>query len=114
MFGFVVADSFEAGGRVVWALLRNGAAELMINEKPHTNPERANRPRYTDLVLYFAIESVYALQRELLRKGLTPSEPEAHAYGVDEMYLRDADGYELAFTSPTDLTRRAGESSSIR
>jgi hypothetical protein len=30
-----------------------------------------------------------------------PTEPEAQAYGLDEVYLRDPDGYEHCFTSPT-------------
>jgi uncharacterized glyoxalase superfamily protein PhnB len=107
VLGFSVADTFEADGALAWALLKAGAAELMLNQNGRTGTERHARAGYTDVVLYFQVASVHALHHELVRHGVTPSEPEAQAYGVDEMYLRDPDGYELAFTSPSDLSRRS-------
>jgi len=107
VLGFSVVDTFEADGAVAWALLKSGTAELMLNQNARAGTERQGRTGYTDVVLYFQVASVHALHRELVRHGAAPSEPEAQAYGVDELYVRDPDGYELAFTSPSDLSRRS-------
>jgi uncharacterized glyoxalase superfamily protein PhnB len=106
LLGFAVVDSYGVEGGRGWVLLRAGGVELMLNGRGDATADRKQRPGYRDVVLYFQVESVHALHRELVRLGASPTEPEAQEYGVDEMYLRDLDGYELAFTSPTDLGRR--------
>jgi uncharacterized glyoxalase superfamily protein PhnB len=107
LLGFSVVDTFEADGHMAWALLKSGAAELMLNQNGRADAESARHARFRNVVLYFQVSSVHTLHRELVNSGAAPSEPEAQAYGVDEMYLRDPDGYELAFTSPSDLSRRS-------
>jgi len=107
VLGFSVVDTFEADGRVAWALLKAGAAELMLNQNGRADVESTSRAPFSNMVLYFQVASVHTLCGELVRSGAAPSEPEAQAYGVDEIYLRDPDGYELAFTSPSDLARRS-------
>ena len=101
--GFSVERQFEFDGKVVWACVSNGGAALMLNQ----SQERAKRGArigavsYDDVVLYFQVEDAPGLHRELRKRGLEPGPCERQDYGLHEFTLRDPDGYELAFGSPT-------------
>jgi uncharacterized glyoxalase superfamily protein PhnB len=99
--GFELVRTYEWDGRLMFAQLRSGATELMLNGRGGDPAARKARPHYTEAVFYFRVDDVHALRRDLVARGLAPTEPERQAYGLDEMYLRDPDGYELSFTSPT-------------
>jgi len=57
------------------------------------------------MMLLFRVSSVHTLYNELRAKGLEPREPTSESYGLDEMHLRDPDGYWLAFSSPLNVAR---------
>ncbi|HEY1750894.1 MAG TPA: VOC family protein [Caulobacteraceae bacterium] len=98
--GFTEVARFDYEGRLAFARLMRGETEVMLNGRGGDPAPRRARPHYTEAVFYFRVDDVHALHRELLAKGLAPTEPERQDYGLDEIYLRDPDGYELAFTSP--------------
>jgi uncharacterized glyoxalase superfamily protein PhnB len=100
--GFEIAQRFEQAGRLVFVSLRSGDVEVMLNAHGGDPAARRARPHYTEAVLYFGVDSVHELARELRARGLNAPEPETQPYGLDEFVLRDPDGYEIAFTSPTD------------
>jgi uncharacterized glyoxalase superfamily protein PhnB len=62
---------------------------------------RAGVQTYDDVVLYFSVEDVHSLHRDLSAKGCVPGPVESQDYGLDEFTLRDPDGYELGFGSPS-------------
>jgi glyoxylase I family protein len=107
LIGFEVATRFEAEGRLMFANLRSGEVELMLNGRGGDPEPRRQRPHYTEAVLYLGVPSVHDLVRGLRAKGFDAPEPEAQEYGLDEVTLRDPDGYEIAFTSPIDFGARA-------
>jgi catechol 2,3-dioxygenase-like lactoylglutathione lyase family enzyme len=104
--GFEVVSSYEWEGRLAWARLRLGRVELMLNGRGGDPGHRLGRAPYTDAVLCFGLDDVHAFVRSLRAKGVQAEDPEAQEYGVDEVVLRDPDGYDLAFSSPTDLAAR--------
>lgn len=96
----VVAEATDDDG-MHWAAVRNGTDRIMINQRQEAaSDERNTGGSFRGVVLYFEVESVHDLHRELQARGISVSKPEAMPYGVDECYVRDPDGYELAFTSP--------------
>jgi glyoxylase I family protein len=99
--GFEVTQTFEWEGRLAYAALRSGEAVVMLNGRGGDPAARRARGHYTEAVFYFAVDDVHALFADLKAKGLGPTEPESQEYGIDEIYVRDPDGYELCFTSPT-------------
>jgi uncharacterized glyoxalase superfamily protein PhnB len=107
-FEFEVTQAYEWQGRLAFAQLRCGDIEIMLNGRGGDAAARRARPHYTEAVFYFRVGDVHALYGDLRAKGLSPSEPETQEYGLDEMYLRDPDGYELSFTSPTQAARADG------
>lgn len=107
IIGFRVVESFEEAGVLRWTRLTAGTADMMINS-PDALRAGVRRPPIEDtsVVLYLKVESVRELRSALTAHGYAAPEIEAQAYGVDQLTLRDPDGYEVAFTSPTDLSRR--------
>ena len=106
ILGFEVLASADDDGRPWWARIRKGQVDLMLNGKGDDPAPRLSRPRFRDVVLYIALDDVHAFVRGMREKGISIEDPETQEYGVDETYLVDPDGYELAFTSPTDLSAR--------
>jgi uncharacterized glyoxalase superfamily protein PhnB len=99
--GFELTQQYEWEGRLAFAQLRRGEVEILLNGRGGDPTARRERPHYSEAVFYFRVDDVHTLFRDLTAKGYAPTAPETQVYGVDEMYLRDPDGYELSFTSPT-------------
>ena len=103
--GFGIDNSFEDKGKLVWAHISRGPVQMMIN----ASCERAARDirvgakTYDDVVLYFSVEDVHSLHRDLSASGCVPGPVESQDYGLDEFTLRDPDGYELGFGSPAKV-----------
>lgn len=106
LLGFEVVSTYDFEGRPAWARLRKGQVEVMLNGRGGDPGHRLSRERYTDAVLCFGADDVHALVRELRAKGLQVEDPEAQEYGLEEIILRDPDGYDLAISSPSDLSAR--------
>jgi glyoxylase I family protein len=106
MLGFDLVQ--RAGGEAgyLFAQLRSGAAGLMINSLPDGRLTTV-LPDDVGCVLYLNAEDVHALCADLRVKGVEVADPEPQAYGLDQLWLRDPDGYQLCITSPTDLSRRS-------
>ena len=101
LIGFEEVNRFDHKGELVFASLRSGEVELMLNARGGDPAPRRARPHYTEAVIYLGVESVHDLVRDLRAKGCDAPDPETEQYGLDEIVLRDPDGYEIAFTSPT-------------
>ena len=102
LVGFEVVAQFEEAGVLRWVRLRSGGVGLMLNAPDKVLGEARVVPgSYTDAVLYFGVPSVQAVCESLRAKGFDAPDPKTEDYGVEEMLLRDPDGYEVAFTSPT-------------
>jgi catechol 2,3-dioxygenase-like lactoylglutathione lyase family enzyme len=100
LIGFEVVDRFDHEGQTVFASLRSGDVQLMLNARGGDPAPRRTRPHYTEAVIYLGVESVHDLVAALRARGQDAHDPEPQEYGVDEITLRDPDGYEIAFTSP--------------
>ncbi len=101
LIGFDVIHRYEPDGKLMFASLQAGEVTLMLNGRGGDPAARQARPHYTEAVLSFSVESVHALVAELRAKGFDAPDPAAESYGLDEIIIRDPDGYEIAFTSPT-------------
>lgn len=106
--GFSVINEFADEADMHWATLENGTIKLMINQRLESaSPGRIERETFQGVVFYCEVESVHRFHRDMRARGYPVTEPEPMPYGVDECYLRDPDGYELAFISPVDLARNS-------
>ena len=101
LLGFDVIHRYEPDGKLMFASLQAGEVKLMLNGRGGDPAARRAREHYTEVVLSFGVESVHALVADLRAKGFDAPDPAAESYGLDEIIIRDPDGYEIAFTSPT-------------
>lgn len=99
MLGFTIVDAWPRDGAPLYARLTNGTVELMLNEPEEALAMRGSEP-YGGAILFLRVESVHALYDALVAKGCSPRKPTSETYGIDEMHLRDPDGYWLGFSSP--------------
>jgi uncharacterized glyoxalase superfamily protein PhnB len=101
LIGLCVTYRYEPDGKLMFASLQSGGAKLMLNARGGDAAARRARPHYTEAVLSFAVSSVHELVAALREKGFDAPDPQAESYGLDEIVVRDPDGYEIAFTSPS-------------
>ena len=93
VLGFEIAERLEEEGRLVWARLKSGEAELMLSEQPddvQTSPGEG-------AVLYLYPSDIAALHASLLELEVTVGPLRKTEYGMTEFELVDPDGYELWF-----------------
>ena len=101
LIGLTVTLRYEPGGKLLFATLQLDDVRLMLNLHGGDPATRRARPHYTEMVLSFSVDDVHALVAELRAKGFDAPDPVSEFYGLDEIVIRDPDGYEIAFTSPT-------------
>jgi glyoxylase I family protein len=106
VLGFAVVQTSTPDGCFTWALLRNAAAEIMLNtaydedERPAA-PDPGRVVGHADAALFFGCPDVDGAYRHLRANGLDLAEPVVSDYGMKQLYVRDPDGFELCFQSPT-------------
>ena len=100
--GFEVKEKIEADGALIWAdLAHAGGGTLMLNAKDIIAPkDRAARPHYSDTVFYLTYPSAPEMHGRLSSRGMDVTDVEKQPYGIEEFYIRDPDGYEIAIGSP--------------
>jgi hypothetical protein len=87
--GFEVDNTFEEGGTVEWAYLRNGGAHLML-----TRTDDPVVPDRQTMLLYLYPSDLVAFHQELQAKGLDVGSIEQRFYMEQgEFELTDPDGY---------------------
>lgn len=99
-FGFDVADSYEEGGRMAWCWLRARGAELMLQQLSGDEQIRLNPAIGQSWVVYVRVDDLEALHARLESAGFPVSEIKASAYGTQECFVEDPDGYELWISVP--------------
>jgi catechol 2,3-dioxygenase-like lactoylglutathione lyase family enzyme len=98
---FQVVREFQAAGRTVWAMLRQGGVKLMVHrpDDPGSARRRA-RPSYGETVLYLFVDSARDWHAALTAEGIEAGDVAVMPYGMEEFQMRDPDGYEIAIGSP--------------
>jgi glyoxylase I family protein len=103
--GFEVVATSAPGPDFGWALLRLGAADLMLNtaydegERPAA-PEPARVAAHFDVALFFSCPDVDAAYEHLKGKGIAVDPPVVQGYGMKQLYVSDPDGFRLCFQWP--------------
>jgi catechol 2,3-dioxygenase-like lactoylglutathione lyase family enzyme len=96
LLGFDVRERLEEDGRLVWAHLELGAAELMLSQQPggvNVVPRGA-------VIHYLYPDDVRALHARVRDAGLEAAKLRTTEYRMLEFDVLDPDGYELWFGQP--------------
>ena len=98
--GFTRARVHEEDGEMLWALLRYGNAEFMLNVGGKTSGARR---REVDLYVYAegGVDEVY---RRLKDRVDVVEEPHDTFYGMREVIVRDLNRFWITFAEPVKQT----------
>lgn len=93
---FRMTGSYEPGGKLCWAYLKSGEADLMLTLGE--GPARVGG----GCIYYYYTDDVLALASHLRGKGVQISEPFVTFYGMKEICFKDPDGNEITVGQHTD------------
>jgi catechol 2,3-dioxygenase-like lactoylglutathione lyase family enzyme len=105
VLGFEIASEVPDDLRCDWVMLARGASELMLNtayeaEDRPPAPEPTRVSAHGDTALFFDCEDVDAAYEYLQGRGLAVKPPILTSYGMQQVYLKDPDGYEICLQRP--------------
>jgi lactoylglutathione lyase len=101
--GFTQKNQWIVDGKIRWCWLERGTAAIMLQEMSARDAAKiAGQTFGLGVQIYFQSADAVALYREFRSRGLEVSEPQV-GNGNWEIFLRDPDGYKVAFCSRTDV-----------
>jgi uncharacterized glyoxalase superfamily protein PhnB len=97
--GFEVAVKWEPDGKLAWCRLQRDDSALMLQQ---ADDEDEPQGRGRGISFYFVCDDAGAIHTEFSQRGLCLDPPKFAFYGMNQVFVKDPDGYELCFESPTD------------
>ena len=107
ILGFKVVQDTGQGDESGWVVLAKGGVAFMLNtaydddERPE-KPNPAHMTIHQETYLYFDCPDPQAAYDYLKSKGLNVDPPTVAYYGMNQLYVRDPDGYTLCFQWPAE------------
>ena len=99
--GFEMTSSWEPGGKLAWCRLERGGAAVMLQQAiPEEDGPAEGRGR--GVGFFFRCDDAGAMHADFASRGLTVAPPQAAFYGMNQVFVKDPDGYELCFQSAID------------
>ncbi|MCW8176056.1 VOC family protein [Verminephrobacter aporrectodeae] len=99
-----VLFQYDCNKALVYALIKNGDIELMLQEQKSL---RENVPAFADAadirssaVLYFEVDDLATLATRLKKHCEVVRDLHDTFYGMKEIYVKDLNGYVLGFAQP--------------
>ena len=97
--GFELKIKWEPENKIEWCWLQLGDAAVMLQEYRVNTPEEK---RGVGVSICFMCADALSIYHDILSRGLSPSEPFV-GNNLWVVELKDPDGYQLFFESPTDV-----------
>lgn len=97
--GFGLKIKWEPRGKIEWCWLQIGSASLMLQEYRNNMPEEKLG---VGVSVVFMCDDALKIYKEIIANGLTPDEPFV-GNNLWVVGLKDPDGYNILFESPTDV-----------
>jgi catechol 2,3-dioxygenase-like lactoylglutathione lyase family enzyme len=100
VLGFELVETSKPSRPLHWALLRQASSELMLNaayeeqERP-ANRDPSRQAAHADVALFFGCHDLDAAFQALRAKGLDVKPPVVRDYGMNQIYFKDLDGYQI-------------------
>ena len=95
--GFQMTREWRPAGKLAWCRLVRDVSAVMLQQAVEEDGPADGRGH--GVSFFFNCEDANRLHAELTVRGLTVAEPQAAFYGMNQIFLRDPDGYELCFQS---------------
>jgi glyoxylase I family protein len=98
--GFELMQKWEPQGNLAWCRLQRDDSALMLQQATDEDGPAAGRGY--GVGFYFICDDAAALHDELRSRGVPVDPPTAAFYGMNQIFLKDPDGYELCFESASE------------
>ena len=95
--GFLLATAWKPDGKLTWCRMERDGAAVMLQQDCQEDGPVDGRGR--GVGFFFNCDDAEALHRELRANGLSIAPPELAFYGMNQVFVKDPDGYELCFQS---------------
>ncbi|MGH2501072.1 MAG: bleomycin resistance protein [Ktedonobacterales bacterium] len=101
--GFTVTGTAPDASPYVWASLKGGDVEIMLQARHSLEdelPQLTGKPLGASLTFYIGVDDADALHSAIKDKAAIIKAPMTAPYGAREFYAQDPNGYILGFSSP--------------
>ncbi|QDT41512.1 Glyoxalase-like domain protein [Gimesia alba] len=100
--GFEMKLKWEPEGTLAWCRLERGNAALMLQltcpDEDGTAAERCKGVSF-----FFLCDDAQAIFEELTLQGLDLEPPKVAFYGMNQLFVKDPDGYQLCFQNQVEM-----------
>lgn len=94
--GFEMTQEWSPDGKLAWCRLARGGAALMLQQAcPQEDGPTEGRGR--GVGFFFLCDDADAIHTEFTVAGLSLQPPQVAFYGMNQLFVKDPDGYELCF-----------------
>jgi lactoylglutathione lyase len=99
VLGFQLINKWEPHGKIEWCLLQLENASIMLQEYRQSP---LNEKLGAGVTICFMCEDALTIHQQIILRGIEPSEPFV-GNNLWVVELKDPDGYNILFESPTDV-----------
>ncbi|WP_299465983.1 VOC family protein [uncultured Gimesia sp.] len=99
--GFEVKLKWEPEGTLAWCRLERGNTAIML-QLACPDEDGTVEERRKGVGFFFLCDDAHAMYEELSSKGLSLDPPKVAFYGMNQLFLKDPDGYELCFQNQVE------------
>jgi uncharacterized glyoxalase superfamily protein PhnB len=100
--GFKPTNSYAPHGKLCWCRVERGNAAVMLQQACEEDGPADGRGR--GVTFYFTCDDADAICAEFRAAGLEVRPPQVTFYGMNQLFVKDPDGYLLCFQN--DAERR--------
>lgn len=94
--GFEISMKWEPEGKIMWCRLERGSVALML-QSACPDEDGVREERIKGVGFFFLCPDAQLMFEEYSAKGLELEPPQVAFYGMNQLFLKDPDGYELCF-----------------
>jgi uncharacterized glyoxalase superfamily protein PhnB len=98
--GFDLAQTWAPDGKLAWCRMERGNSALMLQQACEEDGPAAGRGR--GVSFYFLCDNADVLCDEFRAAGLALDTPKVAFYGMNQLFVKDPDGYELCFQNAVE------------
>jgi catechol 2,3-dioxygenase-like lactoylglutathione lyase family enzyme len=95
VLGFRLSDRWAPEGRLAWCRVERGGSALMLQQASEENGPITDRG--CGVEFFFLCDDADALHAEFHSRGLDLKHPKVSFYGMNQLFVKDPDGYQLCF-----------------
>ena len=100
ILGFHVTEKWEPHNKLAWCRLERGGSAVMLEQACDEDGPAEGRGR--GVGFFFLCDDACVMHAELRAHGVEVDPPKIAFYGMNQLFLKDPDGYELCFQNPAD------------